>query len=105
LVRRLGETKKKIAKLILVAPWKFPDEWDEIQAKFYEYPIDESIKARVKLITIFTADDEEDEGKESAKIFHKALWGDVIELQGKWHYTLGDMNTEEFPELLQLVLK
>ena len=105
LVRRLGETKKKIAKVILVAPWKFPDEWDKIQEKFYTYLIDKSIKTRVKSITIFTADDEEDEGKESAKTFHKALWGEVIELQGKWHYTLWDMKTEEFTELLQLVLK
>jgi len=54
---------------------------------------------------MFTADDEEDEGKESLKIFHQALDGEVIELKGYGHYTLGDMGTEEFPELLNKILK
>jgi len=37
------------------------------------------------------------------KIFHKALGGEVIELNGSGHYTLGDMKTEEFPELLDAI--
>lgn len=101
LVRWLGETKKKVQKLILVAPWKIPDEGDEARKEFYTYLIDEGIKSRVSEIVMFTADNEEDDGKESLKIFHQALGGEVIELQGRGHYTLGDMGTEEFPELLE----
>lgn len=67
--------------------------------------IDEDIKSRVDKIVMFTADDEEDEGKKSLKIFHKALGGEVIELKGHGHYTLGDMGTEEFPELLNKILE
>ncbi len=105
LVRRLWESKKKISQLILVAPWKIPD-WDDATKKlFYEYPIDESIKDRIKHVTIFSADDEEDEGKESAQIFYNALWGEFIELTGRWHYTLGDMWTEEFPEIIDVIKK
>jgi predicted alpha/beta hydrolase family esterase len=87
--------------LILVAPWKIPDKDDEFRKLFYEYPIDESIKTRVGDIVMFTANDEEDEGKKSLKIFHKALGGKIIELPNHGHYTQGDMGTEKFPELLE----
>lgn len=105
LVRWLGGTKQKISKLILVAPWKIPDENNKIKKSFYEYLIDESIKSRAKEIIMFTADDEEDDGKKSLKIFHNALGGKIIELKKRGHYTLGDMGTEEFPELLEEIIK
>ena len=100
LVRWLGDTKQKVRKLILVAPWKIPDEGDALKAEYYNYDIDQSIKDRVETIIIFTSNDEEEEGKESVKIFHQALGGDVIDLPNRGHYVLGDMETEEFPELL-----
>ena len=105
LVRWLGETKRKIFKLILVAPWKIPDKDDDFRKKFYIYPIDETIKDRVSQIVMFTADDEKEDGKESLKIFHKALGGIVIELKKHGHYTMQDMGTTEFPELLEVILK
>lgn len=98
LLRWLGETKRRAAKLILVAPWKIGDD------DFYNYDIDQSIKERVGEIVIFTADDEEDDGKLSAKIFQESISGRVIELAGHGHYTLEDMVTEEFPELIEIVL-
>lgn len=103
LVRWLGDTKRTIDTLVLVAPWKIPDEDTEVKKSFYIYEIDESIKERVKKIVIFTADDEEDDGKKSVQIFHKALGGQVIELAGRGHYTQGDMGTEEFPELIRVI--
>ena len=105
LVRWLGETKKKVFKLILVAPWKIPDKDDKFRKEFYGYQIDETIKSRAKEIIMFTADNEEPDGKESLKIFHEALGGEVIELKGRGHYTLNDMGTTKFPELLEAVLK
>jgi len=100
LVRWLGETKQKVAKLILVAPWKIPDAGDQARMEFYGYEIDRSIPERVGSITIFTADDEVDDGKESVRIFHDVLGGKIIELPEHGHYTMEDMNTEEFPELV-----
>ncbi len=105
LVRWLGETKQRIHKLALVAPWKINDEGDEFRTKFYEYPIDETIKDRVDQIIIFTADDEEEDGKKSLAIFQQALGGEVIELKNHGHYTMGDMGKEELPELLEVILK
>lgn len=105
LIRWLGETKQKILKLVLVAPWKIPIKGDKFRQSFYTYPIDETIKTRVKEIVMFAADDEADDGKESLKIFHKALGGKIIELKKHGHFTMNDMGTEEFPELLEAILK
>lgn len=104
LVRWLGETKQRINKLILVAPWKIADESNRNRKEFYEYQIDTTIKSRVNKIVMFTADDEEEDGKKSVRIFHKSLDGKLIELKGRGHYTMGDMGTEEFPELLKEIV-
>lgn len=100
LVRWLGDTKQRINKLILVAPWKIPIENDKYRKEFYTYDIDKTIRNRVNEIIMFTADDEEEDGKKSIEIYHKALGGRIIELKGHGHYTLEDMRTEEFPELI-----
>lgn len=104
-VRWLGESKRKISKLILVAPWKIAKENDLVRKAFYEYPINEKIKSRVEEIVIFTSDNEEENGRKSASIFHNALGGKLIELKGKGHYTFSDMKIEEFPELLEEITK
>jgi len=104
LVRWLGETKRKISKLILVAPWKIPQKSKKGgDIDLYTYIIDSTIKDRVNKIVMFTSNDEEDEGKESLKIFHNVLGGEIINLENHGHYCLGDMGTEEFPELLKAV--
>lgn len=105
LVRWLGESKQKINKLILVAPWKIPDKGDLARELFYTYPIDESIKSRVKDITMFTSDNEEDDGKKSLQIFHDALGGKIVNLKGMGHFTFGDMGKEELPELLEEIFR
>ena len=102
LVRWLGESHQKVKKLILVAPWKLADRKnDKFRKEFYEYPIDNTIPSRVKEITLFTSDNEEEDGKKSLRAFHDVLGGKIIELKNKGHYVLGDMGTEEFPELLE----
>ena len=43
--------------------------------------IDKTIKDRVNKIIMFTSNDEEDNGKESLKIYNRALGGKIIELK------------------------
>lgn len=105
LIRWLGESKKKIDKLILVAPWKITKHTDEHRKRFYGFRVDGTIKSRVNEVVMFTADDEDWIGKNALKIFHKAFDGKIIELRGRGHYTLSDMSTEEFPELLEEVTR
>jgi len=52
---------------------------------------------------MFTADDEEEDGKKSVEMFHEALGGDFIELPGRGHFTMDSMGTDEFPELLAVI--
>jgi predicted alpha/beta hydrolase family esterase len=104
LVRWLGESKKKVDKLILVAPWKIADRKDGLDKDFYEFPIDKSLKSRVGKTIMFTADDEEEDGKKSLEMYQKHLGGKIIELKGHGHFTLGDMGTEQFPELLDKII-
>jgi len=101
LVRWLGDSKQKIDTLVLVAPWKIPKEGDTGRKAFYDYPIDETIKSRVRKIVMFTSDNDEEDGKRSLKIFHAALGGKIVNLHGKGHYIGQDMGNQEFPELLK----
>ena len=103
LVRWLGESKQKIGKLILVAPWKIDTEDKTYRGPFYGYEIDSSIKDRVNKIIMFTSDDEEEDGKKSLKIFHDALGGEIVELKSHGHYIESEMGTIEFPELIKAI--
>ena len=101
LVRWLGETGRKVKKLILVAPWKIPNA--ERKKDFYEYTINSAVKDNVGEIVMFTADDEEEDGKKSLEMYNEVLDANVIELKGHGHYVLDAMGTSEFPELLEVI--
>jgi leucyl-tRNA synthetase len=90
-----------VNSLILVAPWKIAP--NELKKQFFEFDIDRSIKDRVKNIYAFTSNDEEQDGKESVEIYSEALELKVIELKNHGHFTMGDMGTVEFPELIDLI--
>lgn len=105
LVCWLGNTKQKIKKLILVAPWKIAEGSPKFEMDFYKFPIDPTIKDRVDQITIFTSNNEVEDGKMGMIMFRDALGGKVISLENHGHYTLGDMGTDEFPELIAEILK
>ena len=101
LVRWLGDSKQKIKRLILVAPWKI----NSSRKDFYDFPINSIVKGNVKEIIYFTSNDEEEDGKKSLEMYKKDLGGKVIELKDHGHYCLGNMGTEEFPELLEEILR
>ena len=106
LVRWLGETKKKIKKLILVAPWKIPSkDFSEGENELYDFKIDEGLKEKIDEIIVFTSDDEEEGGKKSVEIYSRNLDSKLVKLENFGHFTLGDMGTEEFPRLLEEFFK
>ncbi len=105
LVRWLGETKRKVLKLILVAPGKLISKKGNLKESFRTYKIDETIKDRVKEIIMFTSNNESKIGKKSLEIFHEALGGKIISLDNHGHYVMRDMGTEEFPELIEEVIR
>jgi predicted alpha/beta hydrolase family esterase len=105
LIRWLSETKRNIFKLILVAPWMVGEDTDKFRKAFYIFPIDISIKDRIKKIIMFTANNEAGGGKNGLKIFHQALGGEIISLESYGHYCLKNMGTEKFPKLIETIIK
>lgn len=99
LVRWLGESRRRVKKLILVAPWKFPES-----AELFNFEVDGSIRERVEEIVFFTSDNESELGKRSLEIYHRALDGEVIELPGRGHYDPDEVGPE-FPEILEVILR
>jgi predicted alpha/beta hydrolase family esterase len=104
LVRWLGESKQRVDTLVLVAPWKIPRPGDLGRKVFYDFPIDATIKDRVRRIVMFTSDTEQEDGKRSLAIYHAALGGDIVRLPDKGHYITTDMGTDELPELLAQIV-
>ncbi len=104
LVRWLGESKQKIDILALVAPWKIPRAGDLVRKAFYEFPIDETVKRRVRHIVMFTSDTEHEDGKKSLAIYHAALGGEIVDLPHKGHYVICDMGSHVFLELLNEIV-
>lgn len=108
LVRWLSENKDiKVGKVALVAPWLNPEN-NPISdtADFFEFEIDSDIAARTTGITIFNSDNDQDTIHNSVQIIQdkiKDIQYRVIHNYG--HFTLNDMNTVEFPELLEEALK
>ncbi len=105
LVRWLGDTSKKIKKLILVAPAILhSNEWKPLE-KLLRFEIKNLIKNNIGTIVIFVSEDDSKGILKSVEIFSKHLGAEIIKFKEKGHFTLGDMGTEEFPELLEEVLK
>jgi predicted alpha/beta hydrolase family esterase len=112
LLRYLDETNIKINKLILVAPWKRSKREEEREEKYkdrlndplYKFKINPLIKNQFNEIVIFTSDNEAQTGKEAVIELKKVFNPKIINLKNHGHYTLKDMKTEKFPELLEEIL-
>ena len=105
LVRYLGDTRKKVSKLILVAPAIIHSGNYKPLNDLLKFEINPRVKNLAKDILIFTSNDDSKGILKSVEIFSKELDCKIIELQGRGHYTMGDMGTTEFPELLEKILE
>lgn len=110
LVRWLGETKRRIKKLILVAPWDSPRDAalnKNVTAafrNFLKFPIDPTIPSRIDKIIFFTSDNADEDCKETLKRYRKSLGGTRVELKGYGHYVIQHMKTKKFPELVEKIV-
>ncbi|MFH1457052.1 MAG: alpha/beta fold hydrolase [Patescibacteria group bacterium] len=105
LLRYLGETKKKVKKLIFVASAFLVNEWSAFLKEFYNFSLDVSLKDRVDDIVVFISDNDFEQYSKAAKILEEKLGAEVVELKNKGHFTEKHMGTKEFPELLDEILK
>lgn len=103
-VRWISESRRRIRKLILVAPAKIPPARDgAMLAAFYDFDLDPEIRRYVGEAVIFTSPEDDPRHQKSAQIYAQAFGITPISLTGHGHYTLRDMGSEEFPELLSEV--
>ncbi len=105
MVRWLGETGKKIKKLILVAPAIIHSRGWKPLNDLLKFEINPIVKNLADNIIIFVSDDDSRSILESVDIFSKALQINPVRFKGKGHFTFGDMGTEKFPELLEKILE
>jgi predicted alpha/beta hydrolase family esterase len=106
LVRWLGENKQIVKKLILVSPGKKIGNYpNAIHNKdLYDFKVNPLVKYAAKEIVIFTSPEEPAHRQENIALYRKILSAKVISLPGRGHYVYKDLGTNEFPELLDVIV-
>jgi hypothetical protein len=91
-------------KIILVAPWIDPEP-RELTTGFFDFEIDATLTDRTIVVVFYSTNDDLPMIK-TAEIIEKALPNAIYhKFSDKGHFTKGDLGTEEFPELLEEILK
>lgn len=106
LVRWLGETTTEVGKVVLVAPWLGIDPGDDFDETFFDFNIDRKISKKTNGITLFSSNDDYQSIQQSVDIIRRHV-DDVkyVELEHKRHFTLKDLGTDQFPELLAEIVQ
>lgn len=103
LIRWLSESGITIKKFILVAPWLDPKRTKTTD--FFDFDMDKTISKRIETHLFYSKDDDEDILQSAKLITDNIPAVKVHELNNLGHFTVNDMNTEKFPELLEVILQ
>ena len=105
LVRWLSEHKVRVGKVVLVAPWIDPNH-KFAPKMFNALEVDENLAQRTEGITEFISLDDDQEELTTLEVLKSKIKGlRVREFADKGHFCFNDMKTNEFPELLEELLK
>lgn len=105
-MRWFSENKVKVGKVVLVAPWIDPKHI--LKIGFFNFKIDPSTVKRTQAIKVIIFKDDYRDVVKSVKQLGDILKGSNIKFywfKNKKHFTMSDMKTEKFPELLKAVLE
>lgn len=102
--RWLLETGTTVHKLILVAPAKVPETDNDTRKDLYDFEFPKPMPKIADEIVLFTSNDFHHHLK-SLALYTKALHPRIIKLEAKGHFLFYQMGTNEFPELLEEVLR
>jgi predicted alpha/beta hydrolase family esterase len=106
LLRWLSENREvKVGKLILVAPYM--GFGAKVPNNFFTFDLDENLADRTKGTIIFNSDDDKSYIHRSVNVLRHKLKGPIAkyrEFHGYGHFIYEDMQTEKFPELLEVCL-
>ena len=102
LIRWLSENDVKVGKVILVAPWINLEGKASGNGMFEGLQIDPGIEAKTTGVTVFASDNDYKPMHTSlAKLKQVISNLSVREFHNYGHFRLKDMQTREFPELLE----
>jgi predicted alpha/beta hydrolase family esterase len=106
LIRFLSENPTiKPKQVVLVAPWIDLESYLRDQGgKFFDFELDKDLANRIEVHVFISSDDDEPMIDTVNKL--KAEVPNIIyhEFTDKGHFTKGDLGTEEFPELLEVLI-
>lgn len=109
LVRWLSENKVQVGRVVLVAPWL--DTEKHLKEKFdnntfFDFTIDPDFPSRTESTTIFVSNDDEGYIHDSVALLQDVCPGiQIKKFKDKGHFTLDDMGTPEFPELVLAIVE
>ena len=105
LVRYLSENSVATDKVALVAP-SIDVQDKTAESSFFDFELDANFPSRTKGVKVFYSTDDRGSVEETAAFLKENLKGaEFMEFSDKGHFTLGDMNTVEFPELKEFLIK
>jgi len=107
LVRYLSEHKDlRVGKVALVAPWINPDNYEVSDtADFFDFDIDPDFPVRTRGVSVFISSDDEPSVVKTVDILKAKVHDlDIHQYTNKGHFTFNALGTDEFPELLNLIL-
>lgn len=102
-LRYLSERPElKVGKVVLVAPWLDPDG-DET-GDFFDFTMDRALVARTAGLTVFHGSNDMGNVHKSVALIRDNI-DDVQyrEMRGAGHFTLDELGSERFPELLEVL--
>lgn len=106
ILRYLSENDVQVGKVFLVAPWlgiNFGYQFDE---DFFDFMLDRDIAKKTRCLTLISSDDDFDVITESVHRIRRQTYGiNYLDMHGKGHFTRTSLGTDEFPELLEEVLR
>lgn len=92
-----------VGKVVLVAPWI--DVPKKIAPEFFDFELDKNLAKRTKGVTVIYSDNDMPAVKLSVDKIRSEVPGiKFTEFKGYGHFTLFQMKTSKFPELLQELL-
>lgn len=104
IVKYLSENDVHVGKVVLVAPWIDPDKF--LDTGMFDFNIDPNIVSKTKGITIFSSTNDMSEVQDSVAIIKEKVNDiKIVEFKDYGHFCYSDMNTQEFPELLDECMK
>lgn len=102
LLRWLSETKRKVARTVLVAPWLDPKRYKT--QEFFDFEIDPKLASRIDVHLLESSNDAKDI-QDSIGQIRAVLPGINYHLfENYGHFCYSDMQTTEFPELKMIAL-